>query len=99
MLKLSRLVLLLFLAAQVCDGVFTYVAVSSVGLHAEGNALLATWMGIAGPGVTLLGAKLMAAAAGVFVYVRGLHGLLAGLTVFYAAAAVGPWVVVYATWP
>jgi hypothetical protein len=97
--KVPRLMLLLFLIAQVCDGVFTYVAVSAVGLAAEGNILLATWMGIVGPGATLVGAKALAAAAGFLVYYRGLHTLLAGLTAFYAAAAVGPWMAVYATWP
>lgn len=97
--KISRLVLLLFLAAQLCDGVFTYVAVSAVGIHAEGNALLATWMGLVGPGTALLAAKTVAALAGLLVYWRGLHGLLAGLTAFYAAAAVGPWMLVYASWP
>jgi hypothetical protein len=97
--KVPRLVLLLFLVAQLCDGVFTYVAVSAVGLGAEGNVLLATWMGLVGPGATLIGAKTLAAAAGLLVYYRGLHGLLAGLTAFYAAAAVGPWMAIYATWP
>lgn len=97
--KLSRLTLLLFVAAQVCDGVFTYVAVSAVGSVAEGNLFLAAWMDLAGPAATLVAAKLLAAAAGIFVYYRGLHGLLAGLTAFYAAAAVGPWVFVYLNWP
>ena len=96
---MPRLMLLLFLVAQVCDGIFTYVAVSAVGLHAEGNALLAAWMGLVGPAATLVAAKSVAACAGLLVYYRGLHGLLAGLTVFYAAAAVGPWLAVYVTWP
>jgi hypothetical protein len=95
----ARLVLLLFLVAQLCDGVFTYVAVSAVGLAAEGNLILAAWMGWAGPGATLVVAKLLATAAGLFVYMRGLHGVLAGLTAFYTAAAVGPWLFVFANWP
>jgi hypothetical protein len=97
--KVPRLILLLFLVAQLCDGIFTYVAVSAVGIAAEGNALLAVWMGLVGPGATLFAAKSIAAGAGLLVYYRGLHGLLAGLTAFYAAAAVGPWLAVYATWP
>lgn len=97
--KPSRLILLLFLLAQLCDGIFTYAAVSAVGLAAEGNVLLATWMGIAGPGPTLVAAKVLAALAGLLVYARGMHGVLAGLTAFYAAAAVGPWVFVFASWP
>lgn len=98
-MRVSRLVLLLFLVAQVCDGLFTYVAVSAVGLHAEGNLLLSFWMALAGPGWVLLVAKLVAAGAGVFVYTRGLHRTLAGLTLFYVVAAVGPWLVVYRQWP
>jgi hypothetical protein len=98
-MRFSRLVLLLFFVAQVCDGVFTYVAVSAVGIGAEGNALLASWMHAIGPAPTLLVAKLVSIAAGLLVYVRGLHGVLAGLTAFYLAAAVGPWLFVYANWP
>lgn len=92
---LPRLVLLLFLAAQAFDGIFTYVAVSAYGLAAEGNLLLATWMALIGPAPTLLGAKGLAAACGVFLYLRGVHRTLALLTVIYAAAAVGPWTLVY----
>lgn len=98
-IRMSRLVLLLFLVAQVCDGVFTYVAVQAVGTSAEGNWLLSTWMLLVGPAPTLLVAKTIAAGAGVLVYYRGLHRILAGLTLYYATVAVGPWLFVYATWP
>lgn len=98
-MRVSRLVLLLFLVAQLFDGLFTYVAVSAVGTRAEGNFILATWMNLVGPGPTLFVAKLVAATAGVFVYYRGLHGLLAGLTVLYGLVAIGPWLVVYRAWP
>lgn len=98
-MRFARLVLMLFLVAQVCDGVFTYVAVSAVGIGAEGNVLLASWMHQIGPAPTLLMAKVVSIAAGVLVYVRGLHSVLAGLTAFYLAAAVGPWLFVFAHWP
>lgn len=98
-MQVSRLVLLLFLAAQLFDGLFTYVAVSAVGLHAEGNVLLATWMALVGPGPTLIVAKLVAAAAGVLVYYKGMHRLLASLTVLYGLVAIGPWIAVYRAWP
>jgi hypothetical protein len=98
-MRVSRLVLLLFVAAQAFDGVFTYVAVSAVGTHAESNTLLAMWMTLIGPGPALVLAKSIAVAAGAFVYHRGLHGLLAGLTAIYAAAAIGPWLYVYLSWP
>ena len=98
-MRVSRLVLMLFLVAQLFDGLFTYVAVSAVGTHAEGNVFLASWMGLLGPGPTLFAAKLLAATAGIFVYYRGMHGLLAGLTALYGLVAIGPWLVVYRAWP
>jgi len=98
-MRVSRLVLLLFLVAQMFDGLFTYVAVSAVGTQAEGNFILATWMNLVGPGPTLLVAKVVAALAGVFVYYRGMHRLLAGLTALYGVVAIGPWLMVYRAWP
>jgi hypothetical protein len=88
------MVLLLFLIAQVCDGLLTYVAVSAFGPAAEGNVLLVTWMGLVGPAPALLGAKVLAAACGVLLYVKGIHRTLALLTLLYAVGAVGPWVLV-----
>jgi hypothetical protein len=89
-----RLVFALFLIAQVCDGLFTYVAVQAFGLLAEGNVLLATWMGLIGPGPALIGAKLLAVCCGAVLYALDVRRALLALTVFYAVAAVGPWLVV-----
>jgi hypothetical protein len=97
--RTSRLVLWLFLVAQLADGLFTYIAVSAYGPSAEANAILAVWMAIVGPAPTLLVAKMVAAGAGVLVYRHGLHGVLATLTAVYAVAAVVPWIQIYATWP
>jgi hypothetical protein len=94
-MRSARLVLLLFLTAQACDGLFTYVAVSAFGLAAEGNVLMATWMGLVGPAPALLGAKMLAASCGVLLYIKGVHRTLALLTLFYAVGAVGPWMVVF----
>ena len=96
-MRLSRLVLLLFLAAQVWDGIFTWVAVDAHGVSAEGNIVLATWMMLVGPAPTLVAAKLLAAAGGVLLYVRGIHGVLAGLTALYAVGAIGPWLAHFST--
>lgn len=94
-MRLSRLVLLLFLVAQFWDGVFTWVAVDTHGVGAEGNVILATWMVLAGPTPTLVAAKLGAAAGGVLLYVYRVHGILAGLTLIYAVGAIGPWLAHY----
>ncbi len=91
----SRLVILLFLVAQGFDGLFTYVAVGAFGVAAEGNAIIAAWMTLVGPGPALLGAKLLAALCGVLLYLRGVHQALAGLTLLYAVGAIGPWLVIF----
>ncbi|MGE0461797.1 MAG: hypothetical protein AB7Q16_10550 [Vicinamibacterales bacterium] len=96
-MQLPRLILLLFLVAQLWDGIFTWVAVDAHGLTAEGNAILVGWMALIGPGPTLLAAKLGAAAGGVLLYARGVHRALAGLTVLYAAGAIAPWLAHYGT--
>jgi len=98
-MRLPRLVLLLFLVAQAYDGLFTYVAVTACGLAAEGNPVLGAGMALMGTAPTLIAAKSLAAAAGIFVYARGLSGTLAALTALYLTAAVGPWLYVYITWP
>jgi hypothetical protein len=94
----SRLVLLLFLVAQVFDGVFTYVAVQAHGVSAEGNFVLGTWMGLVGALPTLIVAKLIAASGGLLLYFYGIHRVLAALTLVYAAAAIGPWLVIIRSW-
>ena len=90
----ARAILIMFLAAQACDGIFTYAAVSAHGLAVEGNLLLATWMALVGPATALVGAKTLAGACGVLLYLKGVHRTLALLTVLYTLGAVGPWMFV-----
>jgi hypothetical protein len=90
-----RLMLVLFLVAQGWDGIFTYVAVGAHGLGAEGNLVVATWMGLVGPAPALLGAKFVAASCGVVLYVLGVHRALTALTVLYALGAIGPWMLIF----
>ena len=92
---LSRVMLLLFLAAQGFDGVFTYTAVHAYGLHAEGNVLIATWLALVGPAVALGGAKTVACACGLLLYSRGMHRTLTLLTALYVLGAIGPWMMVF----
>lgn len=86
-----RLLLLIFVVFQIADGLMTYAAVQAFGIQAEGNPLLVTWMQFAGPGNTLLGAKLVACLCGAILYALGVFRILAVLTLFYAAAAIVPW--------
>jgi len=95
-MAVPRVVLLLFLAAQAFDGLFTYTAVHAYGVHAEGNILIATWIALVGPAAALFGAKTLAAACGVLLYTRSAHRTLSVLTAVYALGAIGPWMVVFA---
>jgi hypothetical protein len=94
-MAISRVTLLLFLAAQGFDGLFTYTAVHAYGMHAEGNVLIATWMALVGPALALFGAKTVACGCGVLLYLRGMHRTLSLLTALYIIGAIAPWMVVF----
>lgn len=83
-----------FLLAQACDGVFTYVAVATIGPGIEGNPLLATLIGSMGGGAALAGAKVLAGLLGILLHLTGVHRVVAALTGLYFAAAVVPWATV-----
>jgi hypothetical protein len=87
----GKVTLALFVLCQASDGLLTYFAVRTLGHAVEGNPILATWMTLAGPGPTLLVAKLAACACGVVLYAHGTHRALATLTAFYLLVAVAPW--------
>jgi hypothetical protein len=90
-----RFILLLFLVAQVCDGLLTYAAVAVLGVVGEGNLLLASAMHLAGAGPALLAAKTLAAVCGVLLYVRGFYAILGVLTGLYMLLAITPWLVIF----
>lgn len=90
-----RLVVVLFVIAQICDGLLTYAGLQIFGLAAEGNPLIATWVALVGPEPALLGAKLLASGCGIILYVVGTHRVLMGLTVLYGVAAIGPWLAIF----
>jgi hypothetical protein len=90
-----RLILLVFLVAQVFDGLLTYTAVAVLEVVGEGNLLLAAAMDAAGAGPALLGAKTVAAAGGLLLYLRECHGTLGILTALYMVGAITPWLYVF----
>ena len=90
-----KLILIVFLLTQLFDGILTYTAVAWLGVVGEGNLLLATAMHVAGAGPALLLAKGLAAACGVLLYFRGLHGVLGALTGLYLLAAIAPWLMIF----
>ena len=89
-----QLVVAAFLLTQILDGVFTYAGVSAFGVAAEGNPLLAWLMTSYGELIALAGAKVLAAACGVALYVLAVDRLLAILTLVYIGAALIPWTLV-----
>ena len=81
-----------FLIAQACDGVFTYIGVATYGLHAEANPLLGWLMNALGYGAGVTAAKATTGAFGIVLHLVAVHRLLAALAVFYLVAAIAPWV-------
>jgi hypothetical protein len=83
--------IVLFLAMQGLDGVFTYVGLSIYGPSIEANPLLAWLMHSFGAGPALAGAKLTAAGLGIILHLVAVHRAVALLTILYAGAAILPW--------
>jgi hypothetical protein len=87
----ATIVFVIFLLAQVMDGVLTYVGVSLLGIGIEANFLLATWMEVIGAPTALLGAKLMACGCGYILYRTAWHRPLAITAGLCLGVAVVPW--------
>ena len=85
----GNFVILVFLVAQLLDGVFTYLGVAAFGLS-EGNPIIAYYMthGV-GPSVTV--AKGLAVVCSMVLHLLGLHRTLGVLTLVYLSMAVLPW--------
>lgn len=87
-------VLGVFLVAQVFDGLLTYRGVSTLGVAAEANLLLATAIEAIGATRALLSAKLLASACGYILFCGGFHRLLAVAAGLYIGVAVVPWLTI-----
>lgn len=87
------IVIVIFLCAQVIDGVFTYLGVMSFGVS-EGNPLIAHYMHALGVGPSLAAAKLVAVGGAVVLHLLSFHRLLGLLTLMYLSLAVLPWTLV-----
>jgi hypothetical protein len=87
------IVIVIFLCAQVIDGVFTYLGVMSFGVS-EGNPLIAHYMHAVGVGPSLAAAKLVAVAGAVVLHLLSFHRVLGFLTLLYLSLAVLPWTMV-----
>ena len=81
-----------FLIAQACDGVFTYVGVATYGMPVEANPLLAWLMAALGCAAGVAAAKVAAGAFGIALHLVSVHRIVAVLAVFYFAVAIVPWI-------
>jgi Domain of unknown function (DUF5658) len=84
-------VLLVFLVAQVCDGVCTYVGVHTFGASIEANPIVAWYIAGLGVGTALIAVKGLAFSCAALLYFFACHRTLAALAALYAVAAVVPW--------
>ena len=86
--------LVVFLIAQVLDGVLTYVGVGMFGPELEGNPLIAWLMAELGHGPGLTAAKLTASVFGIVLHLSAVHKAVALLAAFYVAVAIVPWTII-----
>lgn len=86
--------LVIFIAAQIADGLLTYWGVTTLGIHVEGNGLLAAGMHAIGPFPALLSAKLVACVCGYVLYRTASHRPLAVMAGLYIGVAIAPWLLV-----
>lgn len=98
-MSLQRITFAIFLVLQIADGLITFGAVKIFGASAEGNPILATWMQIAGPAITLFTAKAAACGLAAVLYRVGWQKTLAVLTAAILCAAVAPWLAALAALP
>jgi hypothetical protein len=85
------IVLLIFLITQALDGTLTYAGVRQLGIEVEVNQLLVFYMETFGLGFALVGAKTVACACGVVLYVAHYYRPLAVAAGAYIGVAVIPW--------
>jgi nitrate reductase gamma subunit len=85
-------VLLAFLAAQFCDGAFTYLGVHHFGRDIEANPIVGWYIAALGIGYALLATKAVAVACAAVLHLFARHHVIAVLTIFYIALAITPWV-------
>jgi hypothetical protein len=89
------LVVLGFLIVQSLDGAFTYLGMRIWGPGIEANPLVHSVVAVAGLGVGLVGAKLLAMGFGILLHLYRVHTVVALLTAIYVAAAIVPWTALF----
>lgn len=90
----GEVALVVFLIAQVLDGVLTYVGVGLYGPELEGNPLVAWLMQTLGHGPGLAAAKVTASVFGIVLHLTAVHMAVAALAAFYVVVAIVPWTLI-----
>jgi hypothetical protein len=90
----GNVALVVFLLAQVLDGLLTYVGVTLHGPQMEGNPLIAWLMARMGEGPGLAAAKITASFFGIVLHLSAVHMAVALLAAFYFAVAIIPWTII-----
>lgn len=93
-MRIARTILAVFFVLQLADGLITFAAVQIFGPGAEGNPLLAAWIGVAGAATPLVMAKGVSCVLATFLYSAGRLKTLGALTAITLLCAVGPWLTV-----
>ena len=88
------LAVIVFLLAQVSDGVLTYIGVSTYGHRIEGNPLITWLMTSMGEGPGLAAAKVTAGCFGMLLHLSAVHKAVALLAGFYIVVAIIPWLTI-----
>lgn len=88
----GNIAVVVFLLAQLSDGVLTYIGVSTYGTSIEGNPLIAWLMASLGHGPGLAAAKVTAGCFGVALHLSSVHKAVAVLAGFYIIVAIIPWI-------
>ncbi len=94
----GNIALVVFLLAQACDGVLTYIGVRTFGPGIEANPLVAWLMGTLGNGAGLATAKVTASVFGIMLHLSEVHRTVAILAGFYLVVAIVPWITVLYLW-
>ena len=90
-------VLVIFLLAQLADGLLTSLGLATFGATIEANPIVAWYILTIGAGLAIVGAKLVAVGCALALHVRAMHRTVGVLTILYLAGAVWPWTLVL--WP
>lgn len=92
--KTANVAVIVFLIAQACDGVLTYIGVSVYGPSIEGNPIVAWLMGVMGQGPALATMKMTAGVFGILLHLSSVHRVVAALAGFYVVVAIVPWIAI-----